>query len=267
MRIAQIGHQVQHLGLHGYVQGAHGLVRHDQLGPGDQRAGNRNTLALPAREFVRVFVQRVGAQPDGGQRFGGAVALLAAAGAFQRGGGLGHGAPHRAARVQRTVGVLKHHLKIAPRGAQVGGAQGIQVAPFEQHLPAVGPLQRHGQARQRALARSRFAHDAHAAPRRHLQRHALERLHHAGRAQHRFARQRVRPRDIANIKQKRALALAGHALAAPVCIACGLPASTTSARLQRKLCAGDSRTSGGGCCAQPPAVKAQRPANGQPSGI
>ena len=177
MRVAQVGHQVEHLRLHRDVERAHRLVGDDQLGPRDQRAGDGDALSLAAGEFVRVLVERVGAQAHGFEHGGGALALLDAAGAFQRGGRLGHGAPDAPARVERAVGVLEHHLEVAPRRAQIARRQRVQVTPLQQHLTGRGRLQRHHQPRQRALARTRFTHDAQAAPGHHPQRHALERMH------------------------------------------------------------------------------------------
>ena len=80
-----------------------------------------------------------GAQADGGQRFGGALALLGAAGLGQRLQRLGHDARHGLARVERAVGVLEHHLHIAPRGAQfVASAARAGRGPSSCTLPEVG---------------------------------------------------------------------------------------------------------------------------------
>jgi hypothetical protein len=73
---------------------------------------------------------------------------------------------HGLARVQRAIGILEHHLEVAPaRGAQLGCIQRVQVAAVQHRtLPLRGLVQRHHQPRQRRLARARFAHDAQAAP-------------------------------------------------------------------------------------------------------
>src|SRR6218665_3558242 len=52
-----------------------GLVGDDEGRLGDQRARNRDALALAARELVRVLAQVVVAQPDLGQHLGGLLTL------------------------------------------------------------------------------------------------------------------------------------------------------------------------------------------------
>jgi hypothetical protein len=76
--LLQVLHQVEHLGLHRDVERADRLVGHDQLRPGDQRAGDGNALALAAGKLVRVFVQIAVAQAHLGQHLGGALARCAA---------------------------------------------------------------------------------------------------------------------------------------------------------------------------------------------
>ena len=68
--LRQVLHQVEYLRLHRDVERTDRFVRHDQAGPGDQRPGNRHALALPARKFMRVFVQIVAAQTHSGQYLG-----------------------------------------------------------------------------------------------------------------------------------------------------------------------------------------------------
>ena len=68
--VAQVGEQVEHLGLGGQVEGADRLVEHDDLRVADQGAGDRDPLPLPAGELRGVAAGRVGGQADGGQRLG-----------------------------------------------------------------------------------------------------------------------------------------------------------------------------------------------------
>ncbi|MMZ67459.1 hypothetical protein D1872_300470 [compost metagenome] len=51
--LLQVLHEVQYLGLYGYVQRRNRLVAYDELRIERQRARNANPLPLPAREFVR----------------------------------------------------------------------------------------------------------------------------------------------------------------------------------------------------------------------
>ncbi|MDT4850998.1 hypothetical protein FQZ97_851660 [compost metagenome] len=82
--LLQVLHEVEHLGLHRDVERAHGLVGHDELGARDECARDGDALALAAGELVRVLVEVGGAQAHGGERFGGALALLGAARFGQR---------------------------------------------------------------------------------------------------------------------------------------------------------------------------------------
>ena len=67
--------QVEHLGLHRHVERADRLVGDDELRPRDQRARDRDALALAAGELVRVLVHVGRAQADRVERFGDALAL------------------------------------------------------------------------------------------------------------------------------------------------------------------------------------------------
>jgi len=44
----QVGEQVQHLRLHGDIEGGNGLIRDDELGTQRKGARNANALLLPA---------------------------------------------------------------------------------------------------------------------------------------------------------------------------------------------------------------------------
>ena len=152
--LLQVLHQVKHLGLHRHVERAHGLVGHDEARPGDEGACNRNALALAARKFVWVLAQVVGAQAHLRQHLGRLLALLRACGLALRLQRLGHDALHRLARVQGPVRVLEHHLKIAPRLAQLFGGQLVQVAAQQLHRAGGGRIERHHQPCQGGLARA-----------------------------------------------------------------------------------------------------------------
>ena len=56
------------LRLHRHVQGRGRLVEHDKPRLQDQRAGDRDALALAARELVRVALGGLGVEPDLDQR-------------------------------------------------------------------------------------------------------------------------------------------------------------------------------------------------------
>ena len=122
--LLQVLQQVEHLRLHRDVERADRLVGDDQLRLRDQRARDRDALALAAGEFVRVLVHvgvaqaRPAAAPSATRsRCVGAVDVA------QRGQRLGDDARDGLARIERAVGVLEHHLEIAPRAAQLVARQ------------------------------------------------------------------------------------------------------------------------------------------------
>jgi hypothetical protein len=223
--LLQVLHEVEHLGLHGYVERTHRLVGDDELGARDEGACDGDALALSARELVRVLVHVCCAQADRCQCFGSAFALHGAAGFGQRFERLGDDARHGLARVERAVGVLEHHLEIAPRGAQLGLGQRMQIATFEAHAARGGRVERHHEARDGRLARARFTDDAHALAGLHLEAHAVERLDGGRRAEELFSRQRVVAHEIGDLQQRWSGGRAHGAMAPSVAI--------SSSRMQR----------------------------------
>ncbi len=190
--VLQVLHQVQHLGLHRHVERADRLVGDDQLRPRDQRARDRDALALAAAEFMRVLVEVAAAQAHRVQHLGGAFALLGARRAMQNGQRLGYRLQHACAAgpgCRRGPGTPSGSRARARRSASA--VQLLQVLAVEQHLAAGGRLQRHHQPRQRALARPRFTDDAQAAPALQGEADAGQRLHHRARGQQLLARQAV----------------------------------------------------------------------------
>ncbi|MNJ57821.1 hypothetical protein D3C77_534290 [compost metagenome] len=57
-------HKVEHLGLNGYIEGRYRLICNNQLGFQGDRPCNADPLALPAGKFMRVFINRLGAQTN-----------------------------------------------------------------------------------------------------------------------------------------------------------------------------------------------------------
>ncbi|MPN36896.1 hypothetical protein SDC9_184408 [bioreactor metagenome] len=131
--LLQVLHEVEHLRLHRDIERTHGLVGHDEARPCDQRARNRNALALAAGKFVRKLVGIAAAKANLGEHFGGAFLHLGAAGTLQCGHGFGDDAFNRLARIERGIWVLEHHLEVAPRLAQLGGVEPMQIAPQHAH--------------------------------------------------------------------------------------------------------------------------------------
>ncbi len=199
--VLQVLHQVEHLGLHRHVQRADRLVGHDQLGLGDQGAGDGDALALAARKLMRVLVHVAGAQAHRVQHGGGALRHVGGAAVALRGQRLGDDAAHGLARVQRAEGVLEHHLEAGAGPAQRRRGQGMQVLPGQAHRAGGGRFQRHHQPRQRALARAGFAHHAQAVAGAQLEADALQRPHHRRCGQQALARQGVVPDQVVDLQQ------------------------------------------------------------------
>ena len=178
--LLQVLHQVEHLRLHRHIERAHRLVGHDQLGSRDERPRNGDALALATGKLVRVLVEIGAAQAHRCQRFGRSVALRLATAALGRVGQrfqrFGHDARDRLARIERTVRILKHHLDVAPGGTQLIAWQPVQVAAQQFDTARSRHIERHHQARDRRLARARFANDAQAASGLDRKAHAVQRL-------------------------------------------------------------------------------------------
>ena len=145
--VLQVFQQIEHLRLHRDVQRADRLVGDDQSGLRDQGPRDGDALALAAGEFVREFFHVGIAQADLLQHRGDPAALLGAVDTTERGQRFGDNARNRLARIERTLGILEHHLEIAPGVAQFSGGQPMQVAPEQSHRAGCRRLQRHHHAR------------------------------------------------------------------------------------------------------------------------
>ena len=106
----QIHQQVENLGLDRDVERRDRLVGDDQLGPGDQRASDRNALALAARELMGIFVEIAGIEADIGERFDRLGFPLRCGDVLDQVEGLGDDRAHFVLRIQRAERVLKNHL-------------------------------------------------------------------------------------------------------------------------------------------------------------
>src|SRR5208282_4384262 len=62
--LLQITQQVDDLRLYRYVECGNRLVADDEAGVERQCPGDADALALSAGEFVRIAIERLGAQPD-----------------------------------------------------------------------------------------------------------------------------------------------------------------------------------------------------------
>src|SRR5690348_10799277 len=88
-----------------------------------QRAGNADALALAAGEFVRVTVERFGAQAHLESEFGNAFRQLAAAGDAVIDERFADYVADPEARVERRIGVLEDDLQLATVGPHLAASQ------------------------------------------------------------------------------------------------------------------------------------------------
>ena len=177
--VLQVFEQVDHLGLDRHVQGRDRLVRHDQLGPQRERAGDPDPLALAAGELVRVAVVVLRVEPDQLQQFldGGldAISVLT----FCSRSGAPMIPPDGVPRVQRRVRVLEDHLDVAAQRAHLAHGQVGDVMSVE-HDPPAGRLQQPGeQPPGRGLAAAGLADQAQRLPGGHREVHLVHGLDRA----------------------------------------------------------------------------------------
>ena len=111
--------QVDDLGLDGHVQGADGLVAHDQLRLHGERPGDADALALAAAELVRVALHEPRVEAHQRQQLGDALRGGLARGEAVDAQRLGEDVAHRLPRVEARVRVLEHHLEQASPPTQL----------------------------------------------------------------------------------------------------------------------------------------------------
>ncbi len=112
--LPQVAQQIENLALRGDVERAHRLVADQKTRLGGERLGDRDALALSARQLAGKTLHVVGAQPDIIQKLGDAVVGLRSR---QPEMPLDHRADRGAdgaPRIERRARVLKHHLHVAP---------------------------------------------------------------------------------------------------------------------------------------------------------
>ena len=92
---------------------------------------------------------------------------------------LGDDLPDRHARIERRVRILKDHLHVLPRAAQLRAGQLRDVDVAEHHAAARRLDEPQHRAAERRLAASRFADEPERFAGKNVERHAVDRLHDA----------------------------------------------------------------------------------------
>jgi hypothetical protein len=112
--VLQVFEQVEDLRLDRDVERRDGLVGDDQLRGRRERPRDPDPLALPAGELVGVAVEVLRVEPHPGHQLLHAPPTLHARADPVQAHRLPDDGAHRAARVQRGIGILEDHLHLAP---------------------------------------------------------------------------------------------------------------------------------------------------------
>ena len=182
--VLQVLQQVEDLRLHRQVERRDRLVEHQQHRMHHDGAGDRDALALAAREHVRIAVEVLGLQPDLQQHLHRPVAALAGG---HRGVELQWLAEHVAdllPRVQRAVGVLEHDLHLSAQRARDAVAGDVDPLALDQQLAPGGRVDHGDDAGERRLAAAGLADDGEGAAALDPEVDPLQRPHAARAAEH-----------------------------------------------------------------------------------
>ncbi len=139
----EVGEEVDDLGLGGHVQRAHRFVAHEEPGPGGERPGDGDPLALTSGEFVRSPVQGVAAQADLVEELGHPLVALAARQPVVDLERFAHDVVHAHAGVERGVRILEDDLHGPPGVPQLTTARVVSGrAPSRTIDPSEGSTRR-----------------------------------------------------------------------------------------------------------------------------
>ena len=121
--LLQIGQEIDDLGLDRDVEGRDRLVGDDQLRLQRQGAGDADALALAAGELMGEAVQMIGMQAHQPHQLLEAPVDLGPAEAAMDAHGLGDQIADPPARVEGGIGILEHHLHLAPVRPELAGVR------------------------------------------------------------------------------------------------------------------------------------------------
>ena len=133
--LLQVAQQVEDRRLHGDVERRHRLVGDEQRRRHRERPREPDTLALAARELVRVPEAKLVAQADLVEQLDDPRVEVAPARETLHGQRLAHDLPTRHARVERRVRILEHHVHVAPERPQRAPRQVRDVRALQPDRP------------------------------------------------------------------------------------------------------------------------------------
>ncbi|MNZ77441.1 hypothetical protein D3C78_959800 [compost metagenome] len=155
----QISEQVQHLRLHRKIERGDRFIQHQQRRVQHQCARDGDTLALAAREHVRIAVEMLRTEADLHQHGFGALAALGSRHFRVDEQRLHQHITHFLARVEAAIGVLEHHLHLGAHD-RIGAALGdIDRLAFDLEFTAGCRVDQRDDAGKRRLARTGLTDD------------------------------------------------------------------------------------------------------------
>jgi hypothetical protein len=174
--VLQVVQEIQHLRLDRDIERGDGLVQDHDLGIEHESARDRDTLALAAREHVRIAPVVLRAEPHLGEHAAHARAALLGAKLGVHLEWLVQDASHLLARIERAVGILEHDLHLLAQLAPVLACDVGDVDPLDFERARARLLDQRQEARERALAAAGLADHRERTPGIHLERGAAQRL-------------------------------------------------------------------------------------------
>ena len=183
--VLDLDQHLEHLSLHGHVEGSGRLVGDEQVWVAGDGHGDHGPLPHASRELVRVHLGSLAGLGDAHEveQLDRPLEGLLLVGALVDSGHLADLPADRVHRVERREGVLEDHRDLLPpHGAALVLGEREQVTTLPEDL-ALGDVERRLQVQDRhgchRLARTRLAHDGEHLAACHIERHAVDRLHAA----------------------------------------------------------------------------------------
>ena len=172
--LLQFAEQVQHLRLHREIERADRLIADDKAWAGNDRARNRDALALAAGKLRGIARGGIRRHPDAGQNVADAGVTLSARQRAVHQQGLCQRVADRARRIERAVWVLKHHLDFARQIASPAPRRMRDVLAVETDTPRRGRSQTKDDAADRRFAGTGLADQPDRFAGHHVKGHAIE---------------------------------------------------------------------------------------------
>ncbi|MPM20519.1 hypothetical protein SDC9_66949 [bioreactor metagenome] len=247
--------KVENLRLNGDVQRGDRLVRHHEARLADQRAGNTDALPLPARKLVRVALQLFLRQSHGVSHPGNRLVQLRPGVAGEMGvQRLLQQSPHRHARIQGGVGILKDKLHVPPLLPQHFPVQRAEIVAPKINIPGGRLDEPQQRAPRGGFSAAGFTHQGEGFLFINLKAHVLHGMHMAHGAPDDAALDGKIGPQVLNLQNR---LLLRHSNASP--------SARSAWSQQRHRCPGAASRSGGFLALQMGMQWSQRSANRQPA--